>query len=140
MMYTQSHSWIGLRKLINFCLTLAVLGLAVPLWAAPFAYVANSGSNTVSVIDTATNMIVATIPVGGTPRYVAITPDGAFAYVTSLSSTVSVIATATKTVIATIPVVGAPYHVAITPDGAFAYVTNSTTSNVSDRDRHQCCR
>src|SRR5216117_3487446 len=40
------------------------------------AYVTNGFSNTVSVIDTATNTVVATIPVGAFPFGVAITPDG----------------------------------------------------------------
>jgi YVTN family beta-propeller protein len=44
------------------------LGLmARPTEAAPFAYVANETSNNVSVIDTATNTVVATVPVGITP-------------------------------------------------------------------------
>ena len=45
--------------------------------AAPFAYVSN-GSNpgTVSVIDTATNTVVATVAVGSNPIGVAVTPDG----------------------------------------------------------------
>ena len=47
------------------------------------AYVTNNGSNTVSVIDTATNTVVATIPVGFRPFGVAITPDGTRAYVTN---------------------------------------------------------
>src|SRR5207244_13089157 len=38
------------------------------------AYVTNSGSNTVSVIDIATNAVVATVPVGLVPAGVAITP------------------------------------------------------------------
>jgi YVTN family beta-propeller protein len=37
--------------------------------------VASFGSNTVSVIDTATNTVVATVPVGGGPIGVAITPS-----------------------------------------------------------------
>ena len=32
--------------------------------AAPFAYIPNAGDNTVSVIDTATNTVTATVPVG----------------------------------------------------------------------------
>src|SRR5436309_688383 len=40
------------------------------------AYVTDEGSHTVSVIDTATNTVVATIPVGVGPVGVAITPDG----------------------------------------------------------------
>jgi YVTN family beta-propeller protein len=38
------------------------------------AYVANRFSNTVSVIDTATNTVLSTIPVGPLPLWVAITP------------------------------------------------------------------
>jgi YVTN family beta-propeller protein len=73
-------------------------------------------SNTVSVIATATNTVVATIPMGVGPSRVAITPDGAFAYVVNglTANTVSVIATATNTVVATIPVGVGPSGVAIT--------------------------
>ncbi|MDQ3254532.1 MAG: hypothetical protein M3R15_11590 [Acidobacteriota bacterium] len=42
---------------------------------SPQAYVANACSNTVSVIDTATNTVVATIPAGGCPSGIAITPQ-----------------------------------------------------------------
>ncbi len=57
----------------------------------------NFGPNTVSVIQTVHNTVVARVPVGvdSFPVGVAITPDGAFAYVTNNgSTTVSVIATA----------------------------------------------
>ncbi len=54
--------------------------------------------------------------VGAGPRSVAITPDGAFAYVTNFNSNdVSVIATASNTVVATVPVGTLPTGVAITP-------------------------
>ena len=93
--------------------------------AAPFLYVAN-GSNpgTVSVIDTATNMVVATITVGSSPG-IAVTPDRKHVYVTNPSSnSVSVIDTATNTVVKTITVGSNPFGVAITPDGKHAYVAN----------------
>jgi YVTN family beta-propeller protein len=96
------------------------------------AYVANSFSNTVSVIDTATNTVVATVPVGFSPFGVAITPDGTHAYVTNGNSkSVSVIDTATNTVVATVPVGNDPRGVAITPDGTQAYVTNELSDTVS---------
>ena len=64
----------------------------------------------VSVIDTATNTVIATIPVGVAPFGVAVTPDGTRAYVANVGSdTVSVIDTATNTVTATIPVGDSPY-------------------------------
>jgi len=57
-------------------------------------YVANTLSNTVSVIDTATNGVVATIPVGDAPIGVAVAPDARRVYVAnSASSSVSVIDT-----------------------------------------------
>jgi YVTN family beta-propeller protein len=100
--------------------------------AAPFGYVTNSNDNTVSVIDAATNTVVATIPVGNQPDQVAVTPDGAHAYVTNFfDSTVSVIATASNTVVATIPVGFAPEGAAISPDGAHAYVSNVGDNTVS---------
>jgi YVTN family beta-propeller protein len=94
------------------------------------AYVA--GGANVYAIDTATNAIVGTVPVGG--NGIAITPNGAFAYVSSVfSGNVAVIDTATNTVVATVSVgsFAAPGGggVAITPNGAFAYVTES--GNVS---------
>ncbi len=62
-------------------------------------------TDTVSVINTTTNTVIATIPVGVGPELVAITPDGTRAYVPNIKSdTVSVINTATNTVIATVPV------------------------------------
>jgi YVTN family beta-propeller protein len=41
------------------------------------AYVPNGGDNTVSVIDTVNNTVVANVSVGAVPVRVAITPDGA---------------------------------------------------------------
>ncbi|WP_169846809.1 ricin-type beta-trefoil lectin domain protein, partial [Rhodococcus marinonascens] len=61
-------------------------------------YVINTGDDTVSVIDTATNTVVNAIPVGKLPNRVAITPDGSHAYVTNtLDNSVSVIAIDTGT-------------------------------------------
>ena len=49
------------------------------------AYVANFGSNTVSIIDTTTHTVT-TIDVGSNPFGVAVSPDGSHAYVTNLYS------------------------------------------------------
>src|SRR5216683_3192040 len=117
------------------------LGVAITPNGA-FAYVTNTGAlcdfctfnppPSVSVIDTATYSVVATIPVGNYPAGVAITPNGAFTYVTNYtSSTVSVISTTTNTVVATVAMGSPAWGVAITPNGAFAYVTNSCDSTVS---------
>jgi YVTN family beta-propeller protein len=86
----------------------------------------------VSVIDTATDKVIATIPVGYSPTGVAVTPDGARVYVpNAFSGTVSVIATGTNTVIDTVPVQAIPHFVAVTPDGSRVYVGNSYSNTVS---------
>src|SRR6266852_2051587 len=91
-------------KKLPLALTLACL-LAPASTRAQNAYITNQSSSTVSVIDTATDTVIATIPVGLAPFGVAVSPDGSKVYVTNISSnTVSVIDTATNTVIATIPV------------------------------------
>ena len=100
--------------------------------ARPFAYVTNSNSSSVSVIDTATNTVVATIGVGNRPIGVAFTPNGSRVYVAnSNSDSVSVIDTATNTVIATVIVGSFPQGVGITPDGSRAYVENTFSNSVS---------
>jgi len=96
------------------------------------AYVANNSSNTVSVINTATNAVLTTVAVGNNPAGVAVSPNGANVYVTNFNSgTVSVINAATNTVISTVNIGGNPYGVALSPNGAFAYVANNQNNSVS---------
>ena len=93
---------------------------------------ANSGSNDVSVINTATNTVVATVNVGLVPIELGASPDGAHVYVpNSGSNTVSVINTATNTVVATVNVGLLPQAVAVSPDGSRAYVANVNSNTVS---------
>jgi YVTN family beta-propeller protein len=80
------------------------------------AYVTNQSSNSVSVIDTATNTVVALVilPVGTFPSAVAVGPAGSRVYVTNiLTNNVSVIDAATNTVVATVPVGDSPMGVAV---------------------------
>jgi YVTN family beta-propeller protein/VCBS repeat-containing protein len=88
-------------------------------------YVTNSGSNTVSVIETLNYTVAATIPVGSNPTGVAVSADGTRVYVANkASNTVSVIDAASKTVIATVPVGTNPVGVAVNAAGTRVYVTN----------------
>ncbi|MCW3074880.1 MAG: C-terminal target protein [Flaviaesturariibacter sp.] len=99
-----------------------------------FAYIANNLDGTVSVINSATNVVTATIPAGVSPIGVAASADGSKVYVTNNSSgsgSVSVINTATNTVSATIPVGSSPYGVAVSADGSKVYVANSGSNTVS---------
>ncbi|MEU2281550.1 IPT/TIG domain-containing protein [Streptomyces sp. NPDC013178] len=96
------------------------------------AYVANRMSNTVSVIDTATDTVTATIATGAGPSMVAFSPDGTRAYVTlNNDGTVGVIDTTTLTVTATVPVGAGAVGVAVTPDGSRIYVTSQAAGVVS---------
>jgi YVTN family beta-propeller protein len=80
------------------------------------AYITNTGSDTVTPIDTATNTAGTPIPVGSAPYRIAITPDGKTAYVVNLgSNTVTPIDTATNKADPPIPVGTEPSGVAITP-------------------------
>ncbi len=100
-------------------------------------YVTNAGlfsGNTVTVIDTASNSVVATITVGNNPREVVVSPDGGTAYVANAGDgTVSVIDTTTNTVTTTISVGVVPDGLAVSPDGDTLYVTqNDGTVSVID--------
>ena len=96
-----------------------MLGIATAAIAAgPKAYVGNFSDSTVSVIDTATGTVVATVPVSAGPHGMAITPDGRVAYVSGDgASTVTAIDTATDKVAQTIEVGKSPHGLAMTPDG-----------------------
>ena len=119
-----------------------------------YAYVTNFGSNnfspvgtTVSVVDTSSNTITATITLGIQPAGVSITPDGSFAYVSNYSTvyngpmftdltpsqgTVNIIDIQTNTVISPIIGVGfSPDAITISPNGQFAYVSNYSSNTVS---------
>jgi YVTN family beta-propeller protein len=95
------------------------------------AYVTNEQDGTISVIDTATNSVTATITLTGSinPRFLAITPDGKTLYVPGggigFPDGVQAVSTATNTVTTVIPLPpgqALAVAVAITPDGKHAYV------------------
>ncbi|WP_412768687.1 YncE family protein, partial [Mycobacterium canetti] len=90
------------------------------------------GSNTVSVIDPATNTVTGSITVGITPLGVAVNPGGNV-YVTNFNSgTVSVIDPTTNTVTGSPITVGAsPLGVAVNPVTGEVYVTNFAGDTVS---------
>ena len=115
-----------------FVLLCAGFGASAAL-AQTRAYVTDSLSDTVSVIDTASASVIATVPVGSRPGAVAVTPNGNFAYVVNqFGSTVSVISAATNTVVANIALAASAREIAITPDGASAYAVGFSSITVID--------
>ncbi len=95
------------------------------------AYVANSGGNSLSVIDT-TSMAVSTIAVGSGPWGVAVNASTNRVYVTnSGSNSLSVIDTNSNSVVATVGVGTGPRGVAVNPSTNRAYVANSSSGTLS---------
>lgn len=101
----------------------AAVSLAPVFAAGPKAYVGNFKDSTVSVIDTATEKVVAIVPVAAGPDGIVISTDGASAFVSgSGASTVSEIETATDQVGHAIEVGQGPQGLAVTPDGKWLLV------------------
>ena len=95
-------------------------------------YTANCADNTVSVIDTLTRRVIATVPVGPQPTAVDVDPSGREVLVTSAgSNTLQLLNAQTHQVSATIPVGTAPSGVAVIRDGTLAYVANRGSRSIS---------
>ncbi|MBK9337983.1 MAG: beta-propeller fold lactonase family protein [Lewinellaceae bacterium] len=100
-----------------------------------FAYIANYLSSDVSVIDLATNTVIATIPVGFGAYGVSVSPDGTRVYVTNeADGTVSVLDGVTNTLITTVGVGATPTGIAVSPDGTRVFVANSGSNSISVLD------
>ncbi len=96
------------------------------------AYATNRGSNTVSVIDAATNAVTATITVGTAPTGVAYGTNGYVYVANSSSSSVSVIDASTNAVTATVAVAGSQQLEGIAyGSNGYVYVTSSNGGTVS---------
>jgi YVTN family beta-propeller protein len=108
---------------------LSIAPTCISVNAQSFAYVPD-GTN-VSVIDTGTNTVVATLSGLGSPFGVAVTPNGSFAYVTNFQGTTVSVIDRTNTVVATVPGLAQPFTIAVTPSGAFAYTGNLGNDTVS---------
>jgi YVTN family beta-propeller protein len=100
---TASNTLIAhiLQNILHHALTITPDGTRI--------YASTASSTTVSVIDTSTNAVVNSIPLGNnSPTESAITPDGARLYLPSVQNRVSVINTATNTLVDIIPNIGCP--------------------------------
>src|SRR5438128_417826 len=97
---TDQFRWLASLPGTLATTLLGLLLLATPAaQAEPFAYIANNGSNSVSVIDIATNAVTATVKVGSFPVGVSANPTGSRVYVTNQGgNSVSVLDTTTNTV------------------------------------------
>jgi YVTN family beta-propeller protein len=120
------------RHLLTIAAFAGILGSAQSL--AQNAYITNNQSNNVSVINTRTNEVIATVPLGDGhygPFGVAVSPDGRKAYIANWDYTVSVINTASNTVAATVATAGNSIGIAVSPDGHRVYSANFYQQSLS---------
>jgi YVTN family beta-propeller protein len=114
-----------------------------PLWVvtspdSKTVYVSNYFSNTVSVIDAATNTVTFTIPVPSNPQSLAITPDGQKLYVVCLGlPAVAVIDTTSDAVTAVVSSGETPGNIAVSPDGKSAILPSGGQVLVFHTDTNQ---
>jgi len=138
----------GLRA---FALAAMMAATGLALAAPDKVFVAEEGSDRVSILDAASFKPIGAVPVGREPHNVQVSPDGKLAWVTNngeqtmqgmgkgegghaamkSGGEVWAIDTASYAVAAKVPVGKHPAHVVLTPDGRFAYVTNGGENTVS---------
>lgn len=112
--------------------------LAIVLGAAPAAagtlFVTNTRSDSLSVIDTTTFEVVATVPLGpGRPNRIAFHPDGRQAWVVyDKSRDLGVVDAETRAVVRRLRIGGNPYNLAFSPDGRSLYVLDWASETSTD--------
>lgn len=102
----------------------------------PLAYVTNTESNSVSVIDLNLNDVVKIIPCGFATESIDITPDGLEIWVTNKNgNSITIINTMTYEVIDTLAAGNEPLKVKISVDGKNALVANANDGTISVYNR-----
>ena len=101
-----------------------------------YAYVTNSGSGTVTVLDVVNVRIDREIPVGQNPVAVTASPARNEVYVVNSGAEggqglLSVIDAGNNTVVAAIPLPRKPISIDLDAEGALAYVANSESNSIS---------
>lgn len=105
-------------------------------------YVANMFSDNISVIDIASDSVIATVPLAydtqpfGPPKYmpmeIALSPDDSIMLVTcSETREVRMFNTQSYALVDSFAVGDEPWHIQFTPDGVYSYVTNRRGNSVS---------
>ena len=95
-------------------------------------YITNRLSNEVSVLDTSSNTVVATIPIGYGPQGITIKQDGSRAYTAdSDSDWVSIVDLTSNSVVKTIPAGDGPVIPALNNDDSRVYVASHLSNSVT---------
>lgn len=123
----------SITRLYSAFAVTALLLASNEVQATSYAYILNDSSTTVSVIDTATNQIVAQPDVGGTSIHgSAVLPNGNFAYLGVYGANrVAVVDTADQAVVATVTGIDRPRALAALPDSSRVYVGSQGSPSVT---------
>ena len=138
------------RPLTLWSILILWMCLTSPVQGQHYAYVTNAGEfggapGDLSIIDLATNTVIATAPLGGYPQGVAVNPAGTAVYVANSASDEFTFIDAETHISTTLPAGGLPVGVAIHPNGRHIYVANvdfffeggvHSTVSVVDRATH----
>lgn len=102
-----------------------------------YAYTANRDARVVTVLDTAANRVIGTIPIAaGPPQLLSFAPGGRTLYVSVFDDrqpihAIDVVDTRSNTVVATIPQSARPSRLTVTPDGTQLYVPHQDIASIS---------
>ena len=122
-----------MRSLSSLLVAGWLLLAALPAGAATL-YVTNTKSNSISVIDTNTFEVVATIPLGrGKPNRVMFHPDGKTAWVVyDKARDLGVVDAEARTLVRRVKIGGNPYNLNFTPDGRHLLVLDWASDTSTD--------
>lgn len=99
--------------------------------AGRYAYVANIGSGSISMLDIQRGRLLTTVICGAGTEGIAVSPDGKQLWATNRDAgTVTVLNARSMEVLATLPATGFPIRVMVSPDGKEALVSRATASRV----------
>ena len=117
--------------------SVASTGGTYPTAASPdgtTVYATDFGTDTVSFIDTTSNTVTSTVPVGISPNSACISPNGINLYVSNFNGdSVSVVNTTTRSLTATISLPTTnPVNCVVSPDGKTLYVTHDPQAAVTE--------
>src|SRR5207248_10762878 len=107
---------------------------------AATVFVTNERAGSLTVIDSATDSVIKTIPIGTRTRGMALSPDGAKLYVavshfhdrpSKIPDHIAVIDTRSLKIIASLPSGTDPEGIAISPDGRRVYISNEDAGTAS---------
>ncbi len=100
------------------------------------AYVSNQFSNSISVIDTATDHVVDELPVAGDPAPLVVAPDQRTLYVTTNLDVLYAIDLHSKRIVAEIPLPATSHHLTIGAPRGRLYVATRSAGIVLEIDTH----